>query len=87
MTNVNFDLVADALNSAAGTNYDASFLTELGRETLEAEWEFNRQAGFTDEDDELPDFFYDEALEPSGNTQRHRAAEVNKHMRELLAGK
>ena len=50
------------------------------------EWEFNRQAGFTDEDDELPAFFYDEALAPSDKTARHRSAEVNRHLRKLLGG-
>jgi aldehyde:ferredoxin oxidoreductase len=59
---------------------------DLGREVLKMEWEFNRQAGFTEADDELPAFFYDEALAPSGKTQRHDAAAVNKHLSELLGG-
>ncbi len=50
------------------------------------EWEFNRQAGFTEEDDELPAFFYSEALAPSDKAARHRSAEVNRHLRELLGG-
>ena len=54
-------------------------------ETLRDEWEFNKQAGFTEEDDKLPDFFHDEALPPSGKQARHRSAEVNAHLRELLA--
>ena len=49
------------------------------------EWEFNRQAGFTEEDDELPAFFLEEPLAPSNKVQRHRSAEVNQALRELLA--
>ena len=75
-----------ALNDAHGTDLDPSFVGKLGREALQMEWEFNRQAGFTDEDDELPAFFYDEALAPSDKTARHRSAEVNRHLRKLLGG-
>jgi len=76
--------IADALNSAHGTNYDESFFTELGRKVLKMEWEFNRQAGFTAEDDELPAFFFEEALPPSNKTQRHRAKDVQAILGELL---
>ncbi|MBT5455076.1 MAG: hypothetical protein HOK82_00625, partial [Rhodospirillaceae bacterium] len=48
------------------------------------EWEFNKQAGFTEEDDALPDFFYDEALPPTGKQARHRTTEVNALMREKV---
>ncbi len=85
VTNVAADLVVTALNDAHGTDFDPSFFKALGRETLEMEWEFNRQAGFTEEDDELPAFFYDEPLAPSNKVQRHRAAEVNQELRKLLA--
>jgi len=36
----------------------------LGTRVLKAEREFNRKAGFTDEDDRLPRFFYKEPLPP-----------------------
>jgi aldehyde:ferredoxin oxidoreductase len=86
VTNVNGELIVNALNSAHGTNFDASFLADLGREALQLEWEFNRQAGFTEEDDELPAFFYDEALQPTGKTARHHTGDVNQHLRQLLGG-
>jgi aldehyde:ferredoxin oxidoreductase len=54
-------------------------------EALRMEWEFNKAAGFTEKDDELPEFFYSEALAPTGKTARHRSAEVNRRLRELLA--
>ncbi|MBO31553.1 MAG: aldehyde ferredoxin oxidoreductase [Rhodospirillaceae bacterium] len=84
VTNVSGELVAAALNNACGTDYDESFLEELGLETLRMEWEFNKAAGFTEEDDELPDFFYDEGLLPKGKKARHHAKEVNAKLREMI---
>ena len=49
------------------------------------ERQFNQAAGFTEKDDELPDFFYNEPLAPTNKAARHRSAEVNKSLRELLA--
>jgi aldehyde:ferredoxin oxidoreductase len=86
VTNTHLELIVTALNDAQGTDLEPAFIMELGREVLRMEWEFNRRAGFTDADDELPAFFYDEALAPSGKTQRHRSAEVNQHLSELLGG-
>ena len=86
VTNVSADLVVTALNDAHGTDLEPPFIEALGREALQMEWEFNRQAGFTEEDDELPAFFYGETLAPSGKTARHHSAEVNRHLRALLGG-
>ncbi len=86
MTNLSIDLIGTALNDAHGTDPEPSFIDELGREALQLEWQFNREAGFTEEDDELPGFFYSEALPPSGSVARHRSAEVNEHPRNLLGG-
>ena len=85
VTNVSAELIVTALNDAHGTKLDTSFLQTLGMEALRMEWEFNRAAGFTEKDDELPEFFYDEPLAPSNKAARHRSAEINKSMRELLA--
>ena len=49
------------------------------------EWAFNKAAGFTEADDELPAFFYSETLAPTGKTGRHHSAQVNRRVRELLA--
>ena len=86
MTNVAADLIVTALNDAHGTDLEPSFIEALGREALQMEWDFNRQAGFTEDDDELPAFFYGEALAPSGKAARHHSAEVNRHLRQLLGG-
>ena len=64
VTSESADLIVTALNDAHGTDLEPSFIETLGREALRMEWEFNRQAGFTEEDDELPAYFYSEALIP-----------------------
>ena len=77
VTTVQLDAITDAINAAVGTRLEASFFHELGRETLRLEREFNRAAGFTENDDELPEFFYNEPLEPSNRVARFHAREVN----------
>ena len=76
VTNTHLDLIARAINDAVGTRLDAGFFQALGRETLKLEAEFNRQAGFTAEDDELPAFFYDEPLPPTHRAARFHCREV-----------
>ena len=56
----------------------ADFFPTLGRETLELERKFNQDAGFTDKDDDLPEFFYSEELAPSNQKARFRADELKK---------
>jgi len=85
VTNTQLAFIVDALNSAHGTNLTEEFYDELGLETLKLEWEFNRQAGFTEADDELPEFFLTEGLEPKGKIQRHTSADVNEALRGMLA--
>jgi aldehyde:ferredoxin oxidoreductase len=58
-----------------------NFFYSLGRETLLHEADFNRAAGFSEDDDELPDFFYEEALSPSNQVARFHSAEVNAALR------
>ncbi len=77
------ELIVNVLNDAHGTAFDTSFLEDLGREALRMEWEFNKQAGFTEDDDELPEFFFTEALDPAGKVARHHSADINRHLRPL----
>jgi aldehyde:ferredoxin oxidoreductase len=81
VTNTSVDFIIKALNDALGTDLDESFFEKLGRDTLKYEDEFNLAAGFTVEDDELPQFFYDEALEPSNKTARFHCAELREEVR------
>ena len=77
VTTAELELVANAINDAHGTELDSSFFMKLGRKTLELETEFNKAAGFTEEDDELPAFFYEEALQPTGKRARFHSKELN----------
>ncbi len=78
VTNNHLTMIANAINAAVGSSLDAAFFDKLGRETLRMEDEFNRAAGFTAADDELPAFFYEEALPPSNKVARFHAEEVRR---------
>ncbi|MCB0161778.1 MAG: aldehyde ferredoxin oxidoreductase, partial [Caldilineaceae bacterium] len=77
VTNTNLEFMTNAINNAVGTTLEPSFFNELGRETLLLEAEFNRQAGFTAADDELPAFFYTEPVAPTNQVARFHGDEVH----------
>ena len=77
VTNPNTEFLATTINAAHGTSLTKEFFETLGRETLRLEHEFNRQAGFTARDDELPQFFYEEALPPTNHVARFHGADVH----------
>ena len=64
---------------------DPEFIRHIALETLRLEAAFNKAAGFDDDDDELPAFFTDEPLPPTGKTNRLFSQEVNQQMQALLA--
>jgi aldehyde:ferredoxin oxidoreductase len=76
VTNPNTEFIANAINAAHGTSLTKEFFEPLGREALRLEWEFNRRAGFTEKDDELPEFFYTEPLPPTNHVARFHASDV-----------
>jgi len=80
VTNEHTDFLAQAINDAHGIELEESFFIELGREALRLEREFNKAAGFTGEDDELPEFFYDEPLAPANRAARFHQAEMNQEV-------
>ncbi|MBN2058902.1 MAG: aldehyde ferredoxin oxidoreductase C-terminal domain-containing protein, partial [Deltaproteobacteria bacterium] len=53
-----------AINSKSGTHLAPDDIPALGIRVLKAEREFNRNAGFTNKDDRLPKFYYEEPLPP-----------------------
>jgi aldehyde:ferredoxin oxidoreductase len=85
VTNPNTEFLANAINAAHGTSLTPPFFEALGRETLRLEREFNRQAGFTERDDELPAFFYEEALPPTNHVARFHGADVHRIYERLPA--
>jgi aldehyde:ferredoxin oxidoreductase len=77
VTNPNTEFLANAINAAHGTSLTKDFFEPLGRDALRLEWEFNKRAGFTEKDDELPAFFYEEALPPTNHVARFHASDVH----------
>jgi aldehyde:ferredoxin oxidoreductase len=53
-----------AMNAKFGTQLGPDDIPAMGIRVLKAEREFNRKAGFTNEDDRLAKFFYEEPLPP-----------------------
>jgi len=53
-----------AMNAKFGTELGPDDIPALGIRVLKAEREFNRKAGFTNEDDRMAKFFYEEPLPP-----------------------
>lgn len=82
VTNEHVDFIVQAINDAHGVELEESFFAELGRETLKLENQFNKDAGFSEADDELPEFFYSEQLPPSDRTARFHTADVNSAARQ-----
>jgi aldehyde:ferredoxin oxidoreductase len=77
VTEPNIEFIVNAINAACGTSLTKDFFSALGRETLRLEHEFNRRAGFTEKDDELPEFFYTEALPPTNHVARFHGRDVH----------
>jgi aldehyde:ferredoxin oxidoreductase len=53
-----------AMNAKFGTQLGPEAIPQLGMRVLKAEREFNQKAGFTNQDDRLPEFYYKETLPP-----------------------
>jgi len=85
VTNPNTEWLTQAINDAHGTQLTPAFFEQLGRDALRYEKEFNRQAGFTEKDDELPAFFYEEALPPTNHVARFHGADVHRMYERLPA--
>lgn len=62
------NLLANLMAGLYGGPADITRVTQgLGVKTLLTERAFNKLAGFTDEDDKLPEFFYKERSEATGS--------------------
>jgi aldehyde:ferredoxin oxidoreductase len=77
VTNPNTEFIANAINAAHGTSLTKDFFEPLGQAALRMEYEFNRRAGFTAKDDELPEFFYAEPLPPTNHVARFHGGDVH----------
>lgn len=76
VTNRQRAFIMEAVNHALGTDLEEGFFTALGAEVLRLEHRFNHLAGFTHEDDRLPEFFYQEPVPPRNYTARFRPEDL-----------
>lgn len=60
------DEIRSLYNFMHGTNMDGPGIVDYGWQCLADEWEFNRRAGFTEKDDEIPAFMRTEAVPTNG---------------------
>ena len=58
----------NVMNAKFGIQMSPDDIPAMGIRVLKEELEFNRKAGFTDKDDRLPEFFYNEPLPPHNKT-------------------
>ncbi len=72
-----FNALVDLINAFSGLSLTGDDVSELGKTVLKVEREFNRQAGFTEKDDRLPDYFLKESLPPHGVTFNVTDAELD----------
>jgi aldehyde:ferredoxin oxidoreductase len=63
-----FQALIDMINAFSGSSLTADDVTELGKSILKNERDFNTRAGFTAQDDRLPDFFKKEPLPEHNQT-------------------
>lgn len=67
-----------AINAKCGSRLGPEDVPALGIRVLKAEREFNKRAGFTEKDDRLPRFFYEEPLPPHNTVFAISDAEIDK---------
>ncbi|MCF8127843.1 MAG: aldehyde ferredoxin oxidoreductase, partial [Deltaproteobacteria bacterium] len=63
-----FQALLDLIGGFGGSDLTGDDVTELGKNILKMERDFNQRAGFTSKDDRLPQFFIDEPLPPHNVT-------------------
>ncbi len=83
VTDAHHELIVNAMNDAHDAGLVPDDLKVMAAETLRLEHQFNVQAGFGEADDELPGFFHDEPLSPSGKKARLHSAQVSQAMATL----
>ena len=72
-----FQALLDMINAFYGLNLTADDVTALGKSVLKNERDFNSRAGFTAQQDRLPDFFKKERLAPHNVTFQVKDEELD----------
>jgi len=61
---LDYSVINELINSIYGSDVEGNYLQEIGKITLRFEHEFNRRAGFSSQDDRLPEWMSYEPLPP-----------------------
>jgi aldehyde:ferredoxin oxidoreductase len=69
--------IIDMLNAKFGINLTGDDVTALGKSVLKTEHAFNLAAGFTKEDDRLPEFFAEDPCPPHNVTWTFKGEEID----------
>lgn len=78
------EYIVDVLEGIYGGEWDMERVIGIGVRTIMMENEFNKKAGFTKEDDRLPDFFYKEKSPATGAVFDISQEEISKVYDNLL---
>lgn len=76
-------IISNILSAYCGENWDEDRLMKIAKQTIATEIAFNRAAGFTEEDDDLPEFFRKESLDPNKflfDVEKQALLEVHKDL-------
>lgn len=77
-----FNAMIELISAKSGSPMTADNFTELGKYVLKTERAFNKKAGFTNEDDRLPEFF-EEEIPPHNSTWDFTEEELDKVFAEM----
>ncbi len=77
-TKETMEIIAQLINFKYGVKLSLIDIIEMGKNVLRVEKEFNKKAGFTNIDDRLPEFFYNEKLPPENLAFDIPKEEINK---------
>jgi aldehyde:ferredoxin oxidoreductase len=69
------------MNAKFGTQLGPEDIPAMGIRVLNAELDFNSKAGFTNEDNRMPEFFYKEPLPPHNKTVLISDEEMDKALK------
>jgi aldehyde:ferredoxin oxidoreductase len=73
-----FDGMVESVNGVLGTNWTSDDVARIGKEITEMERTFNKSAGFTKQDDRIPEFMKLEKLPPHNEVWNVADSELDK---------
>lgn len=78
------DIFSDLMEGVYGGKWNMAKILEIGSKTLKMEIAFNNAAGLTDKDNRLPDFFYNEKSDVTGEVFDISPEEISGVIKRIL---